>query len=124
MSSDIVQCSSCTEMHQGVPDAALPAGWDMLIVPVEGAHLFCPECVRWGRMEHLRALNGLPRRQRWAMRGGVMAIYRPAARQVLVATPDGMAELTEDEADRLRDALSSALAMRHLAVSLVGEKQG
>jgi late competence protein required for DNA uptake (superfamily II DNA/RNA helicase) len=119
MSDDMIQCSSCTEMHQGVPEGALPSGWDMLFVPMEGAHLFCPECLRFGRMEHLRALNGLPRRQHWRLPDAVMAVYRPAARQVLIATPDGMAELSEEEADRLRDALTNALAMRHLAGTLL-----
>ncbi len=121
---DMVQCSGCTAMAQGVPAPSLPRGCDGLFVPMDGLHLFCVDCVRNGRMEWLRARNGLTRRAHWRLPDAVLAIYRPAARQVLIVTPDGMAELDEDEAEKLRDALTSALAMRFLATSLSREAAG
>lgn len=114
----MIQCSACDVMIQGVPIHALPDGWDALRVPGFLAMVFCDCCVGSGRMEEVRARQGLPRRQRWRYPGAILAIYRPAAREVLIATPDGLAELAEDEARRLHAALGAALAVPRLAAAM------
>ncbi len=118
LTADLVQCSGCEAMAQGVPLHALPDGWDALRVPGYLAMVFCDACVGSGRMEEVRARQGLPRRQRWRYPGAILAVYRPQAREVLIATPDGLAELSEGEARRLHAALGSALAVPDLAATL------
>lgn len=118
---DQVQCFGCAAMAQGVPMAALPAGWDALRVPGYEPMLFCEACAASGRMEEVRARQSLPRRQRWAFPKGIHAVYRPAAREVLLSTPDGFAELSEDEAVRLHGALGEALAVRAVGGRLIAE---
>lgn len=119
--SDMVQCSGCTEMAQGIPLHALPNGWDALRVPGYLPMLFCDLCVGSGRMEEVRARQGLPRREQWAYPKGIHAFYRPAARELLLATPEGFAQMSEAEAERLHSALGEALAVRALAGALVAE---
>ncbi|MBY2957573.1 hypothetical protein FIV32_02260 [Sphingomonadales bacterium 58] len=119
--ADIVQCFTCSDMVQDVPDGALPGGWDALREPGYSPAFFCASCIVRGSMEHYRARLGLPRRERWRFQGGVMALYRPAARQLLIATPDGMAEISEREAEQLHAAIGAALATRELADQLMAE---
>ena len=104
-----------------MPDAALPTGWDVMRAPGIGPAYFCTGCVGRGAMEHYRAQQGLPRRARWRFPGGIMAVYRPEARQVLLATADGMAEISEEEAEHLVAAIAAALATRSLAERLAVE---
>jgi hypothetical protein len=119
--SDQVQCVGCVQMVQGVAELALPDGWDALRVPGYEPALFCASCIDRGVMEHFRAQQGLPRRARWRFPNGVMALYRPAARQVLLATADGMAEISEREAEQLIAAIGAALETRALPGALLAE---
>lgn len=119
--SDMIQCFGCRETEQGVHDAALPEGWDALRVPGFEPALFCAGCVERGAMEQYRAQQGLPRRARWRFPNGVMALLRPAAGQVLLATSDGMAEISEREAEQLHAALGEALSLRSLPSQLTAE---
>ena len=119
--SDMVQCFSCSAMEQGVAGSALPQGWDALRVPGYEPSFFCAACVDQGSMEEYRAQQGLPRRASWRFPGGIMAVLRPAARQVLLATPDGMADIGEREAELLNAAIGAALETRSLAGRLMAE---
>lgn len=119
--SDMVQCFGCTATAQGMCEAALPAGWDALRTPGYAPAYFCTDCVDGGTMEQYRAQQGLPRRAQWRFGNGIMAVYRPAARQVLLATPDGMAEISEREAEQLVAAIAAALATRAFADQLAME---
>ena len=120
--SDMCQCAGCAALHQGLGAAELPAGWDALFLPGEGWALWCAGCVAAGLMESERAYRGLPRREEWRIPPAVMALYRPLAREVLVAVPGGQAVLPEADAERLCAALTGALAVRDHAAALLGEK--
>lgn len=113
-----IACCRCPARGIALRAHALPAGWDALFLPDIGPVFFCPDCAAGGQVEIERAARTLPRRQRWAMPRAVLALYRPAAREVLIATPDGMAALAEADAERLRDALDGALATRALAETM------
>lgn len=119
--SDLISCMGCADMQQGVPEAALPDGWDAMRIPGFEPAYFCGACVDGGMMEQYRAQQGLPRRARWRFPNGIMALYRPAAKQVLLATADGMAEISEREAEQLVAAIAAALAVRGLAEQLTVE---
>ncbi|UZW55530.1 hypothetical protein NUH86_01625 [Sphingobium sp. JS3065] len=108
-------------MEQGVPACSLPEGWDALFVPGDDLALFCANCIAAGKMEMFRATAQLPRQQRWRMPGAIIALYRPASREVLIATPDGMATLSEADAEALVAAIGGALDDRSLAGRLAGE---
>src|SRR3546814_4606157 len=116
------QCAGCAAMHQGLGAAALPAGWDALLLPGAGWAFWCGGCVAAGLMESERAYRGLPRRGDWRMPDAIMAFYRPAAREVLVGFPGGQAVLREADAERLCAALAAALAVRDTAMAVCGEK--
>ena len=116
--SDMIQCHGCTAMVQGLSEAALPAGWDVARTPGCSPVYFCTVCVDAGTMEQYRAQQGLPRRAQWRFANGIMAVYRPATRQVLLATPDGMAEICEHEAEQLVAAIAAALSTRGIAAQL------
>src|SRR3546814_6360854 len=105
--SDMCQCAGCAAMHQGLGAAALPAGWDALLLPGAGWAFWCGGCVAAGLMESERAYRGLPRRGDWRMPDAIMAFYRPAAREVLVGFPGGQAVLPEAE-DRKSTRLNSS----------------
>ncbi|WP_340265432.1 hypothetical protein [Sphingobium mellinum] len=119
--SDQIQCFGCVTIAEGVAEAALPDGWDAVRVPGFDPAYFCGGCVDGGTMEHYRAQQGLPRRARWRFPNGIMALYRPAARQVLLATADGMAEIGEREAEQLIASIAAALGTRALADRLMVE---
>ena len=107
-------CANCAtgRMANGDPAAALPDGWDALFLSGDGLALFCDDCVASGRMEQFRALAGAPRHQSWRYPGAVLALYRPSCRDILVATPDGMAAISVADAAALTSAIASALATR------------
>lgn len=117
---DMVQCCTCDALHQGVPLSSLPDGWDALFIAGDGLALFCAPCVTAGRMELFRAAAHLPRQQAWKFSTCVIALYRPASREVLIATPDGMAAISEHDAETLIAAIGGALADRALAGHLMG----
>lgn len=119
---DTVQCCTCDALHQGVPASSIPHGWDVLFDVGEGLALFCTACVRAGRMEMFRATAQLPRQQQWKFSTCVIAVYRPASREVLVVTPDGVAALSERDAEALVAAIGGALADRALARHLTGDR--
>lgn len=116
---DTVQCCTCDAMHQGVPSSSLPAGWDAFIMG-DGLALFCSACVAAGRMELFRATAQLPRQQPWAFSSCIISIYRPATREILIATPDGTARISERDAEALVASIGGALADRALAGQLLG----
>jgi hypothetical protein len=119
---DMVQCCTCDALHQGVPPSSLPDGWDALFIAGDEPALFCAPCVSAGRMELFRAAAQLPRQQAWAFSTCVIAFYRPASREVLIATPDGMAAISERDAEALVSAIGGALADRALAGQLLGRR--
>lgn len=120
MHDDTVQCCTCDAMHQGVPSSSLPAGWDAFFIAGDGLALFCSACVSAGRMELFRATAQLPRQQQWRFATCIISIYRPATREILIATPDGMAAISEADAEALVASIGGALADRRLAVELLG----
>jgi hypothetical protein len=115
-----LHCCACGAQADGVDVPCLPAGWDALFVAGQGWMTFCAGCADCEVMEMTRASRAWPRRKSWAYPGGIMGVLRPAAREVLLATPDGMAVLSEEDAIRLRDALDGALAMRAQAETMAG----
>lgn len=118
---DLVQCCTCDAMHQGVALSSLPSGWDALFIAGDGLALFCGACVHSGRMEMFRATAHLPRQQQWRFSTCVIAIYRPATREILIATPDGMAAISEADAEALVASISGALSDRALGDRLARE---
>ena len=111
-------CAGCPR-RDAIPDlGALPDGWDAIFVVGRGWRMFCPDCVAAGGMEAARLSAHEPPRAAWAYPGGMVAMFKPATRSVLLATPDGMAELDESDAAKLRDALIGALAIPALARSM------
>ena len=118
---DRIECFRCPSSVPASIGGMLPIGWDVMRVPGYKPTYFCLRCVDGGAMELYRAQQGLPRRARWRFSGGILAFYQPAARQVLLATPEGMAELSEQEAEQLHAALGEALAVRGLAEQLAVE---
>lgn len=119
---DTVQCCTCDALHQGVPLSSLPDGWDALFVAGDDVALFCAACVIAGRMELFRATTQLPRPQWWKFSTCIIAVYRPASREILIATPDGTARLSEQDAETLVAAVGGALADRALAGRLMGDR--
>src|SRR3546814_7154232 len=61
--SDMCQCAGCAAMHQGLGAAALPAGWDALLLPGAGWAFWCGGCVAAGLRseEHTCELQSLMR---------------------------------------------------------------
>lgn len=123
MTGDLIQCSGCPAMAAGVAEGALPDGWDALAINGRtGAgvaiHYFCPDCVGRGLVRRALAesvVDGAearfgPRARLKAAR--CLALYRPAAREVLVAVDGGMFVMAEDEAEALAAALCGALVVR------------
>lgn len=134
MTGDLIQCSGCPEMAAGVADGALPDGWDALAInnpdaPGVGLYFYCPECVGHGHLERDVAdaeaagpsSRFAPRARMTARR--VLTLYRPAAREVLVAVDGGMFVIAEDEAEALAAALCGALVVRDHA-RLMAAKAG
>ncbi|CAN5337573.1 hypothetical protein BH10PSE12_BH10PSE12_02950 [soil metagenome] len=109
---DAIACTTCATRQDGVLAGMLPPGWNGQFLMGHGWSLFCQACADAGLMELHRAAHVGPRRQRWCYPDGIMGVYRPLAREVLLATPEGMAVMSEGDAMRLRDAIDGALLMR------------
>ena len=118
--ADTFQCSGCPAREPCDDAAKLPEGWDAFFRPGQGWRPFCPACVKDGGMEVARCAVVAPHRKRWAYPDAVLAMFKPATHSVLLATPDGMAELAERDAEALHKALAGALATRDLAKGLAG----
>lgn len=118
---ELIQCFRCPAQGVVVAGVALPDGWDALRVPGYVPAYFCDCCVGSGSMEYYRAQQGIPRRQQWRFASGIDAFYQPVTRKVLLATPEGMAEISEQDAQALYAAIGAALAIRDHAYHLTAE---
>lgn len=118
----MIQCAGCGKIHQGLAATELPEGWDALHVSGSGWSFYCAGCIVAGLMESERAARALPRREEWRIPDAIMAFYRPAAGEVLLAVPGGQAVLPENDARRIAQAITGALATGALARDMAAEK--
>ena len=120
--TDLVQCCVCGDLRQGIDAGRLPEGWDSLSVNRRDGRgletcIFCMDCTDRARLNLLRA-DQRRAQARAPSKTGLVAIYQPANRSVLVAIGEVSAELDELEAERISTAIWGALATREHARTL------